>query len=213
VSSEDDSRLLVSLTDLLDDLPHEPSSLGVHTRRWLIQQDDRRVTDQCHGNRELSLVTTTQGAGKLVLMVFQVEVTNSFPNDKVDLMGSNTLDKSIELKSLHYGHHREDGVILGAVADQLPRILELLLDVKALNRDFTLSRRDLTSQTLEGCGLSSTINSEKRKAFTKVEAERRHFDSFNRSATESVVFLLETGHSDAVDVIRVILFSTSVTNL
>lgn len=138
-------------------------------------------------------------------MVFQVEVTDSLLDDGLDFMGADALDKCVELECLFNGHHGEDGVILGAVPDQLPCILELLLDVVALNRDLTRRWCYFTSQTLESCGLSSTINSKKREAFTEVEAERRLFDGSDGRTAESVVFFLEVGHSDAINVIRVIL--------
>ena len=37
VSSQDDCRLLVTLGDLLDNLPHEATSLWIHASRWLIK--------------------------------------------------------------------------------------------------------------------------------------------------------------------------------
>ena len=58
VSRQNNSRFLVSLGDLLDDLPHEPPSFRVHTSRWLIKQNNGWVSEQCHRDRQLSLVAT-----------------------------------------------------------------------------------------------------------------------------------------------------------
>ena len=50
VSRQNDCRLLISLTDFLNDLPHEPSSFWVHTCGRLVQQDYGRVSNQGHGD-------------------------------------------------------------------------------------------------------------------------------------------------------------------
>ena len=47
---QDDSRFLITLGDLLYDLPHEASSFGIHASRGFVQEDDRRVTNQGHGD-------------------------------------------------------------------------------------------------------------------------------------------------------------------
>jgi len=203
VRREDDSRLLVPLADLLDHLPHEAPGFGVHARRGLIEQDDGRVANQGHGDGQLSLVSAAQGARELVPMVLQVQVTDCLLDDRLDLVGADALDKCIELQSLLDGHHGEDGVVLGTVPNQLSRILELLLNVEALDSDLASRWCDLASQTLERGGLSSTIDSEQREALAVVKAEAGLLDSADRCATRRVVLLLEVVHSDAVNVVRI----------
>ena len=177
MSSQNDSRLLVALRDLLDDLPHEASSFGVHTCGRLIQKDDRRVTNEGHGDRKLSLVTTAQGASKLVSMVLQVQIADGLLEDAWDLVGSDTLDKSIELDGLLDCESGEDRIVLRAVADQLSSVFKLLLDIEALNSDLASCWHYISSQTLEGRRFSSSINTEKGKAFAVVETERSTLDS------------------------------------
>ena len=56
--SEDDGTLFVALRDLLDNGPHEATSLRIHACGRLVKKDDRRVTDNGDGDGQLSLVTT-----------------------------------------------------------------------------------------------------------------------------------------------------------
>lgn len=51
MSGDNHTRFLVSLANIGHNRPHETSSLGVHTRRRFIQQDNGRVAQGCHTNR------------------------------------------------------------------------------------------------------------------------------------------------------------------
>ena len=84
-------------------------------------------------------------------MVFQVQVADGLLNDWLDLMSSDPLDKSVELDCLLHCHHREDSVVLWAVSNQLPRLLEIFLDVMALNCYLSSSWGRVPRQALE-CG-------------------------------------------------------------
>ena len=50
VGGQDYCRALVSLRNLLYDLPHEAASFWIHTCRRFIEQDDRRITHEGHSN-------------------------------------------------------------------------------------------------------------------------------------------------------------------
>ena len=135
MSSDNDSRSFVPLRNLLNNLPHEASSLGIHTRGRLIEQDNGWVTNQGHGHRQLSLISSTQSSSELVNMVLQVKITDSFLNNTIDLVSANTLDQSVELEMLLNSQCCEDGVVLGSVTDKLSGILELRLDIVTLHRN------------------------------------------------------------------------------
>ena len=138
-------------------------------------------------------------------MILQVKVFDGFLDDGFDLVDADALDQSIEFDSLFNGHLGEDSIVLWAVPDELPRILELFLDVIALDRDLTRGRRRISRQTLEGGRLSSTIDSKKREALTIVQTKRGLLDGANGSSTERVVLLLEVVNTNAVDVVGIIL--------
>ena len=82
-------------------------------------------------------------------MVFQVQVADGLLNDGLDLMGSDAFDESVELDCLLYRHLREDSVVLWAVSDELPGLLEIFLDVVALNCYLSSSRGRVPRQALE----------------------------------------------------------------
>ena len=82
-------------------------------------------------------------------MVFQVQVTDGLLNDWLDLMSSDPLDKSVELDCLLHCHHREDRVVLWAVSDQLPSLLEIFLDVITFYRYLSSSRGRVPRQAFE----------------------------------------------------------------
>ena len=79
----------------------------------------------------------------------QVQVFYCLLDDNVQLGRANAFDQSVELDGLLDGELREDSIVLGAVANELPSILELRLYVKSLNRDLTGRWSDLSRQTLE----------------------------------------------------------------
>ena len=104
-------------------------------------------------------------------MVLQVQLLDSLLNHTTDLVGSDALDQSIELDSLLDSELREDCIILRAVADKLSGVLELFLDIVALNSDLTSCWSDLSGQTLESGRLAGTIDTEQGKALTVVKTE------------------------------------------
>ena len=82
-------------------------------------------------------------------MVLQVQISDGLLNDRLDLMSSDALDKSVELDCLLYRHLWEDSVVLWAVSYQLPGLLEIFLDVIAFNCYLSSSRGRVPRQTLE----------------------------------------------------------------
>ena len=82
-------------------------------------------------------------------MVFQVQVADGLLNYGLDLTGSDALDESVKLDCLFYRHLRENSIVLWAVSDQLPGLLEFFLDVVALNCYLSCSRGRVPRQALE----------------------------------------------------------------
>ena len=91
-------------------------------------------------------------------MVLQVQVADGFLDDWFDLIGPDALHEGVELDRLLNCQSWEDSIMLRAVADELTRILELFLDVVALNCDLASRWRDVSSQTLEGGRLAGTVD-------------------------------------------------------
>lgn len=73
VGRQDASRVLASLCNALDNGPHEAASLRVHTGRRLIQQNNWWVSDQCHCDRKLTLISTGQGSSWLIPVIRQIQ--------------------------------------------------------------------------------------------------------------------------------------------
>ena len=82
-------------------------------------------------------------------MVLQVQISDGLLNDGLDLMSSDALNKRVELDCLLYRHLREDSVVLWAVSYQLSGLLEIFLDVVALNCYLSSSRGRVPRQALE----------------------------------------------------------------
>ena len=159
--------------DLADHFPHEASSLRVHTCRRLVQQDDGRVAQNGNCNTDFSLVASTERAGGLVSVRFKSEFLDNVVHQLLAPSERNSLDPGEVLDVLFDGQRLEDRIVLGAVADQLPTLLEVLLHVHALDLDragrWFLFRR----QNLEGGRLSSTVDSKQAEAFALAESERK----------------------------------------
>lgn len=109
-------------------------------------------------------------------MILQVQVTDSLFYDSSNFVGADTLDQCVELQSFFHSQFREDSVVLWAIADQLSGILELLLDVEALNRNHASCWSDFPRQTLESGRFSCAIDTKKSEAFTVVKTKRRLLD-------------------------------------
>ena len=116
---ENDCAALSERGYLRDDGPHEALCLRVHSRRGLIEEDDRRVTNKCHCDRELSLVATTKFFSTNVAEVLQVHLLDLALDDLVSQFRYNALDSSVEPQVLVNGHAEEDRVELWAVANHL----------------------------------------------------------------------------------------------
>ena len=84
-------------------------------------------------------------------MIFQVKIFDGLLNHALNLRSSDTFDQGIELESLLNAEHREDCIVLWAIADQFTHLLELLLHVVTLNLDLASCGSDLSRQALE-CG-------------------------------------------------------------
>ena len=122
-------------------------------------------------------------------VILQVQVTDGLLEDTTNLVGSNTLDEGIELDGFLDSEFREDSIVLRAIADKLSSILELCLDVEALDGDLTGGRCDVSGQTLEGGRLASSIDSEKGETFTVIEAERGALDGLDRITAHAIILL------------------------
>ena len=56
MSGQDHGAALIADRNLLDFLPHEAASLGVHSTRWLIQKYDLWIAKKRDCNRKFALV-------------------------------------------------------------------------------------------------------------------------------------------------------------
>ena len=99
--------------------------------------------------------------------------------------------------------------MLGAVADELASITEVLLNIEALDRNLAGCRQDISGQCFECGRLTSAIYTKQSEAFTIVEGERSLFDGPHRFTTERIIFLLEIMYADAVLVSRAFFASTA----
>ena len=118
-------------------------------------------------------------------------------------MCSDALNQRIEFDCLFDCHLGEDGVVLWAVPDELPGILELLLNIIALDCDLTGRRVRLSRQTLERGRLASSIDTQQGETLSIIQPKRGLLDSADWRSTESIVLLLEIVHADAVKVGRI----------
>ena len=186
-------------------MPHEASGLGIHASRGLIEQDNRWVANKSHRNGQFPLVASAESASQLVPVILQVEVSDGFLDDTSDLVRADSLHESVELQCLLDGQFGENGVVLWAVADELPCIFELVLDVIALHGNFTCRWSDIPCQALEGGRFAGTIDSKKGEAFAVIKTKRSLLDGLDRGPTERVVFFLEVVHADAVTMVWIVL--------
>jgi len=97
VSSDDDSTLLISLRDFLNNCPHELSCLRVHTCRRLVKKNDWWVTHGGHSDTKLSLITTTEGSSWFLDVIFEVKIFNQLLDDLFSLLCWDTFNFGIEV--------------------------------------------------------------------------------------------------------------------
>ena len=76
-------------------------------------------------------------------MVLEIQITYGFLHHVIDLVCSDALNQGVVLECFFDCENREYCVILGAVAYELASLAEIILNIEALNRDFTCCRCNL----------------------------------------------------------------------
>ena len=77
-------------------------------------------------------------------MVLEIQITYGFLHHFIDLVCSDALNQGVVLECFFNCENREYRVILRAVAYQLASFAKIILNIEALNRDFTCCRCDLS---------------------------------------------------------------------
>ena len=138
-------------------------------------------------------------------VITQIEVSDGLFDSGVNLVSSQTLEQAVVFESLLNCHVGEDCIILRAVSNQLSSLIELILNIKALDGDFSLSWIDFSGQTLESGRFTGTIDSQQSKALSIVKSKGRFVDSFHRHITHLLILFLEVVDSDTLNVSRISL--------
>jgi len=146
--------------DLRYNVPHESLCLRINTSRWLIKENNWRITQHSHGNWKLSLISTWQVVGSDVSIRLKIHIGDCPLNEFLSQSWSNTFQCSIDLKMFQNCKAREDSIKLRAIANHLSRLVKFSFsgEIKTINGDSSHLWLDHSSQTLEGCCLSSSWN-------------------------------------------------------
>lgn len=104
-------------------------------------------------------------------MLIESKVLDRFLDDlKTQILGD-ALDLSVVLEMLEAGHLIKDKILLRAVANELSGLLKLLSDIEASDLEGAPGGLNLSGQALEGCALTSTIDTQQSKALSSLQAE------------------------------------------
>lgn len=94
--------------------PHETPGFGVHARRRLVKENDRRVSDDGDGNRQLAFVSTRKVACCLFAMQGKVQSLDCVFDNLLHVL--NTLQSPEVPEVLLYSQVVKQGVELRTVS-------------------------------------------------------------------------------------------------
>mmetsp|Transcript_16754 Transcript_16754/g.57189 ORF Transcript_16754/g.57189 Transcript_16754/m.57189 type:complete len:745 (-) Transcript_16754:3551-5785(-) len=157
-----------------DDVPHEAARLRVHARGGLVEQDDGGVTHERDGHGQLPLVAAAVAAARAVRVALKVHLLDQLAHRGVHVPLLQAADARVEAQQLARGHVEVDAVELGAVANVLARLRDLIRDgvrlallhqpaatcLAALDVRVTRGGLELAREHLEGGGLAGTVDTQ-----------------------------------------------------
>ena len=120
MSSEQDNAVPSVLTK---HLPELATGLNIETRRWLIEQDELRITAKGNSDGELTLIATTKLIGVVLLLVSDTDIREQLVNLLLSVGLVGTLELVEDLKMLLRGQKVEKNVMLRAYTHHLARLV------------------------------------------------------------------------------------------
>mmetsp|Transcript_202 Transcript_202/g.657 ORF Transcript_202/g.657 Transcript_202/m.657 type:complete len:308 (-) Transcript_202:5107-6030(-) len=166
-----------SLPHFGDHVPHMSAGDWVHASAGLVEENNRRTTDQRDSQGELSLVSATVGGRHPVSEGKQTQCGNQAHNDVIELWFRDALESSKELKMLTGSHKIEQGVKLWTVSHVLSSGCQLCCHVVSIHRGLAASRVRVPSENRQGRRLAGPVNPKEPEALSPVDAQREVCDS------------------------------------
>mmetsp|Transcript_37689 Transcript_37689/g.63430 ORF Transcript_37689/g.63430 Transcript_37689/m.63430 type:complete len:401 (+) Transcript_37689:372-1574(+) len=169
-----------------DDIPHEASRFGVHASGGLVQKHHGRVSHQSDGDAELALVAAAVRPGQPVRIQIEVHAVQQGVDRLLDLVSRHPPHAAVEPQVLAPGHVGLDAVELGAVANQLAGIGDVVHDGEegvgprgvrpALDGGIPGGWDELPREHAEGGRLARPVDAQQAEALpaANTEAERAH---------------------------------------
>jgi len=116
-------------------------------------------------------------------MILQVQLLDHLVNQTTSQSRRlDSLQRGVVLHVLIHGHRVEDGVELGAIADELAAFGEIFDDVHAFDGDGALGGLLVRGDRLENGRFTGTVDTKKREAFALAESESEVFDRVKLAA-------------------------------
>ena len=175
--------------EFLDGLPHLDAALRVEPGRRLVEEDDRRVADQAHGDVEAAAHATRVGRHLPGGRVGQREPVEQVIGDLARVLEVPQLGDQHEV--LATGEDFVDGGELSGEADGLPHVRRLLGDVEPVDAGGARVGLEQCGQDLHDRGLPRPVRAEQGE-----DAAPRHVEVHAPQHMQLVVRLLQALHLD-----------------
>mmetsp|Transcript_8492 Transcript_8492/g.17583 ORF Transcript_8492/g.17583 Transcript_8492/m.17583 type:complete len:469 (-) Transcript_8492:2286-3692(-) len=169
-----------------DDVPHEAARLRVHAGGGLVEQHHGGVPDERNAHAQLALVAAAVAPGLPVGVPRQVHPLQQRRHHLLNVLMGHAADGGVEAEVLARGHVGLDAVELRAVANQPPRLVQLLHDAvhggapggvrPALHGGVAGGGRVLPGEHAEGAGLAGAIDAQQPEALPAAHREGQRLD-------------------------------------
>ncbi len=136
VSGEDD-RTLLPLSDFCNHFPHKTTGFRIHSCWGLVQEDNRRISNQCHSRAHLALVASRQRAHSLITLCHKTKPLYRFIYNLVSKFHGYSFEARVILDVFIYIHCLEDQIVLRRVANELASLVKVCKQVKSTQTEAT----------------------------------------------------------------------------
>mmetsp|Transcript_6528 Transcript_6528/g.23271 ORF Transcript_6528/g.23271 Transcript_6528/m.23271 type:complete len:1459 (-) Transcript_6528:109-4485(-) len=152
-------------------VPHEAARDGVHARRRLVEEQQRRIADHRDRHAQLALVAAAQRPRALVRELAQLHVRDLVRHHVRHLVLRHALDVREQLQVLAHGQQVEQRVKLRAIAEQPPHLHLLRQDVQPRQRRRARRRQQLAAQDAERGRLARAVDAQEAEHLSRGDAK------------------------------------------
>ena len=122
---QDDTRVLSFFGNVRDYFPHKLLGSWVHSSWWLVEENDLRVAQDGDCCLKLPFVASRERISWLVNVLVDIQLLYNNFNKRILQRSGKAFKIGVKVKVLSDGDSVEQGLLLGAVAEQIPDALEV----------------------------------------------------------------------------------------